>query len=262
MADPKRYYITTNIKEKGPFIVITEDNVFNSYGICSFRLTKPDVDLNKVTIETDLRKQYSETYPKKFYLAVYYKGVKMKKTQLIGEGSYGKVWRFEILDKNNEHITIALKIALEDLEEESKILTNLLNNIKCKTSVIPIRAVRDEEKNPFIIMQEANSTLRSLKMDERLIKKIIYQITKSIECFYKYGVFYLDLKTENILYQCNNDKISVFLGDIGSFAGIGGVSLATFMPPEALAAKRPKADKAYMFFTLGAFYADLYNLAD
>lgn len=259
--DPKRYYLTANVKNNGPFIVINEDNVFNSYGICSFRLTKPSVDLNKVSVETDLRKEYRNTYPKNFHVVVRYDGKKMKKTHLIGEGSYGQVWKYETV-VNNQHVSVVIKFAMSNIEEEPMILKHLLNNLICTQNVIPIRAVYDNYKNPFIVMQEANSSIRMLKMDQRLIKKIIYQITKTIECFYEYDIFYLDLKTENILYQCTNDKISIFLGDIGSFAQLGEISMATFMPPEVLKTKRPRADKAYLFFTLGAFFADLYGLAD
>lgn len=261
MNDSKRYYITSSIKENGPFIVITEDNVFNSYGICSFKLTKPEVNLNNITIETDLKKEYTQKYPSQFHLVLYYKNIKMIKTKLLGEGSYGKVWKYEALD-NNKEISVVLKIPTDDVEEEPRILEELLNENICNKSIIPIRTVFDKHRNPFIIMQEANASIRALKMDERLIKKIIYQITKDIECFYNNDIFYLDLKTENILYRCTNDKISIFLGDIGSFTQLGQVSLATFMPPEALASKNPRADKAYMLFTLGAFYADLYSLAD
>lgn len=262
MANPQRYYITSEIREKGPFIVINEDNVFNSYGICSFKLTKPNVDLKHVRIETSLTKEYTYEYPRKFNISLFYKNQKMLRTKLMGQGSYGKVWKYEVLDNKNENISLALKIPTENIEEEPLILENLLNENICNKSIIPIKTIFDKHDNPFIIMQEANSSLRSLKPDERLVKKIIYQITKDIECFYNYDIFYLDLKTENILYRCDNDKISIFLGDIGSFSELGNESMATFMPPEALNSKHPKADKAYMFFTLGAFYADLYGLAD
>lgn len=261
MADPQRFYITSNERNNGPFIIINSDNVFNSYGICSFRLTKPDVDLNKVSVRSDLNKKYKSKYPKNFHLSVFYDDVKMVKTKLLGEGSYGQVWRYEA-DIKNERISVAIKFAFEDIDEEPMILKHLINDVVCSKNVIPIQTVYDEKENPFIIMQEANSCLKMLKIDPRLIKKIIYHITKTIECFYDHDVFYLDLKTENILYKCTNDKISIFIGDIGSFAQLGEVSMATFMPPEVLDSKRPKADKAYMFFTLGAFFADLYNLAD
>lgn len=262
MADPKRFYITSNERNNGPFIVINEDNVFNSYGVCSFHLTKPTVNLNKVIIETDLPKTYRNKYPGNFNLVVKYEGKNMKKTDLLGEGTYGQVWKYEIMTDKNTSISVVVKIPLEDIEEEPMILKHLIDDVVCTQNVIPIKTVYDQKENPFIIMQEANSTLRTLKMDLRLIKKIILQITKTIECFYEYDIFYLDLKTENILYICKNDKLSIFLGDIGSFAELGEVSMATFMPPEVLDSKKPKADKAYMFFTLGAFFADLYGLAD
>jgi serine/threonine protein kinase len=258
--ETKIRYLTKD-RERGPFIIINEDNVFNSYGICKFTLTKPASNLNKISIKTNLRKQV-DMLPKIFKMKLYYNGKKMKKTKILGEGSYGKVIKYETIE-GGELKSVIIKIPTYEIEIEPDILEDYLDRSMCKQHVIPIKTTYDQHDNPFIIMQEANGSLFNLKMDERLIKKCIYQITKAIECFYKHNIFYLDLKTENILYACDNDKISIYLGDIGSFNLLGGEeSSAGFPPPETWGKKIMRADKAFMFYTLGALFADFYDLSD
>ena len=81
----------------------------------------------------------------------------------------------------------------------------------------------------------------------------------------------MDLKKENLLYRCEGEKISFFLGDIGGFAKLGDssknnkdLSTSSFIPPEyAYADKKVrKADKQTLLYIVGATIADFYNLAD
>ena len=141
----------------------------------------------------------------------------------------------------------------------------------CNHYVIPIRSAEDQNGNPFIIMQQANGSIENLELDPRLKIKLSIHIGKIMQCFFKKGFIYMDLKKENLLYRCEGEKISFFLGDIGGFAKLGDssknnkdLSTSSFIPPEyAYADKKVrKADKQTLLYIVGATIADFYNLAD
>ena len=44
-------------KEKAPFIIMEKDDIFRSYGICNLMLSKPVVNLNKIKIISNLKKE-------------------------------------------------------------------------------------------------------------------------------------------------------------------------------------------------------------
>ena len=51
-------------KEEVPFIIMEEDDMLRSYGICNFYLTRPATILNKIKIRSNLKKKL-EKYQKK-----------------------------------------------------------------------------------------------------------------------------------------------------------------------------------------------------
>lgn len=258
-------------KEKAPFIIMDKDDLFISYGICNLKLNKPATDLNKIRIETNLKKRLEE-YPAKYKLDVYYEGIKLKKDKEIGSGSYGKVILYKEL-KDNKEISVVVKMPLKGVDpyEEPDILKDYMKTaFMCHHYVIPIRSVEDQHGNPFIVMQQANGEARKLDMDARLKIKFIIYITRIIKCFYNHKFIYPDLKLENILFRCNGEKIEFFLGDIGSFEPLttddtkNQIFSASFVPPEYAYGNKNKrkADKQTALYTLGGTIADVYRLAD
>ena len=254
-------------KETAPFIIIQPGDLFNSYGKCNFSLTRPATNLNNIKIESSFKKQ-KDKYPKNYTLKLFYNDKVMKKVKTLGEGGYGKVVLYQLVDGNNIR-NVVVKMPFDDPCEEPKILKEYMKKASvCNHYVIPIRSVEDQHGNPFIIMQEANGSLEELDMDNRLKIKIIIQLTKIIKCFYNNGFVYTDLKKANILYRCKDEKIEFYLGDIGSFSELGkndkdeDISPASFPPPEYAGEKTMKVDKNLSIYTLGATIADLYNLSD
>ena len=259
-------------KEKAPFIIMDKDDLFKSYGSCNLTLTKPATNLNKIKIETNLKKGLKK-YPTSYKLDVYYDGVKLKKGKEIGAGAYGKVILYNGI-KNNKEISVVVKMPISDSDpyEEPDILIDYMKTaFMCHHYVIPIRSVNDQNGNPFIVMQQANGEVKKLDMDERLKIKFIIYITRIVKCFYNHKFVYPDLKLENMLYRCSGEKIEFFLGDIGSFAPLGSNSKKdgmttsfSFVPPEYAYGddKIRKADKQSALYTLGATIADIYGLAD
>lgn len=259
-------------KEQAPFIIMDKDDLFRSYGTCKLTLTRPATNLNKIKIETNLKKGL-EDYPTNYRLDVYYDDIKLKKGKEIGAGAYGKVILYQGL-KENKEISVVVKMPLKgsDPYEEPNILKDYMKTaFMCHHYVIPIRSVEDQNGNPFIVMQQANGEVQKLEMDDRLKIKFIIYITRIIKCFYNHKFIYPDLKLENMLYRCNGEKIEFFLGDIGSFAPLDAntkkgdlTGSASFVPPEYAYGDKTyrKADKQTALYTLGATIADVYGLAD
>ncbi len=259
-------------KEKAPFIIMDKDDLFRSYGTCKLTLTRPATNLNKIKIETNLKKGI-KNYPSRYRLDVYYGDIKLKKGKEIGVGISGKVIIYQGL-KENKEISVVVKMPLKDSDpwEEPYILKDYLKTaFMCHHYIIPVRSVEDQNGNPFIVMQQANGEVRELEMDDRLKIKFIIYITRIIKCFYNHKIIYPDLKLENILYRCNGEKIEFFLGDIGSFAQLGAnnkegdlTSGYSFVPPEYAYEGKTyiEADKESALYTLGATIAGVYGLDD
>lgn len=241
---------------QGPYIVLEDDNILQSYGICNLKLTKPEVDLGNIYIKTDLKKKVNYL-DAKTKIEVYYNDKLMKRKKKLGEGSFGKIYLYSFEDKN-----IVIKIPEKDvrIDYETSIIENYLPK-DCRHHTIPFRVVEDQKGNGFLIMQQANGDLDNIKLDNRLKLKIILTITKMLKCFYEKGIVYGDLKLENILYRCENNKINIFLGDIGSFFKIGDyISDGYYIPPEALDKKKFIVNKEFLLYNLGSFIAEIYGV--
>lgn len=246
-----KYYI-----KKGPYIIMEEDNILNSYGLCNFKLSKPFTDLTKIKVKTNLTEKV-KFYKKNIKLELYYNNDKMKKIKMIGEGSFGKVYLFQYKENS-----IVIKIPDKEIyiDYEVDIIKYYLPKNICNDYIIPLRVITDQAKNNFVIMQEANGDLSNLKLDERLIFKIIIQVAKTLICFMKKDIIYTDLKIENILYKCKNNRISIYLADIGSFAKENDILIGgNYIPPEYHKKEEFPATKELVIFTFGCFIAELYN---
>lgn len=258
-----------SIKEKAPFIILEKGDLFDSYDVCKYNMTRPATNLSKINIKVNFKKKLEE-YPNRYKLEVFYEDSKMKKVKTIGEGGFGKVVLYEV-EHNNKLRSVVVKLPTEgtDPYEEPDILKDYMEKAAiCNHYVIPIRTVTDKLGNPFIIMQQANGTIDGIELDPRLKTKLIIQLAKILQCFYKNGFVYTDLKAENILYRCEGGKINFFLGDIGSFEKLGAIKKGsgisyTFVPPEFAYGdvKNKKASYGGLLYVFGATIADIYGLA-
>ena len=241
--------------KNGPYIIMEDNDVFKSYGLCNLKLSKPFTDLNNIEIETSLTKkvEYFKRNPK---IDLYYNGEKMKKTRKLGEGSNGTIYLFEY---SNNSVAVKIPDSGTHVEYEVDVIENNLQHI-CEDSIIPLKIIKDQVGNSFIVMQEANGDLSDLKLDERLIFKIILRVAEMLICFLKKDIIYFDLKLENILYKCHGNNITIYLGDIGSFAIKGDlINNGSYFPPEALDKKYYEANENIVTYSFGCFIAQLYG---
>ena len=206
----------------------------NKDNICSSKVSYPLVNLNNISIITNLEKTYNN-YPDNYKIQIFYKKQRLLYKRELDEGSFGKIILY-----SRENISVVVKKPKSDSDpyEELDILENYIDNMKiCKHHIIPVRTVYDQNRNPFIVMQVANGNLKKLEMPDKIIKDLIREITKAFECFYKEGYAYTDMKVENVLYSCSHGKIHFYLGDIGSFVRIGAYDddyISTFDDPNIL----------------------------
>jgi serine/threonine protein kinase len=241
--------------KNGPYIIMEDTDVFKSYGLCNLKLTRPLTNLKKIKIKTNL-KDRPEFFNKPPIIDLYYNGKKMKKTKILGEGSTGIVYLFEYSDNR-----VAIKIPDSEtyVDYEVDIIDDYLKNI-CEDNIIPLKIIDDQVGNSFVVMQEANGDLSDIKMDERLIFKIIFRVAEMLICFLERDIIYFDLKLENILYKCQGNNINIYLADIGAFTIKGDlIQGGTFVPPEALDKKYYKANKNIVTYSFGCFIAQLYG---
>lgn len=239
----KKYYILEN------------SNFLNSDGICDLTLTKNFINLENVTIKTNLKKKV-KSLTKGFKFDLYYNNILMKKIDILGDGTFGKVYLYRV-----EDIFLTIKINHEGVSIDDEFITfkKYLPKI-CKYSIIPLKIIKDKHKNPFVIMQLADGDLSTLKLSSILKIKIIITIAKALECFLKKNVIYMDLKLENILYKCVGNRIAIYLGDIGSLVKIGEkLEHGEIVVPESASKSYFVANEAYLLYTFGIFILEIYN---
>ena len=232
-------------------------NKIDSDQVCNKGISKPYTNLEAISVTTTLTKREEKNYPTKYNLTVYHNGEKMELKKKIGEGTYGEVLLF-----TKGKYSIVIKKPFEDPYEEPYVIDKFLEKSgECNHFIIPFKVVFDQHGNPFVIMQEANGDLMDLNLTNKLKEEVVKIMADFMLCFYNKGLIYSDLKLENLLYKCEGDEISFFLGDIGSFSKIGKMNpSATHPPPETMDGGNHPNNLALGLYVFGATTAQLYDL--
>lgn len=232
-------------------------NTVDSDQVCNKSISKPYTNLESVSITSTLKKKEKNNYPPGYNLTVYYDGKKMKLKKKIGEGTYGEVLLYSL-----DNYSIVIKKPFEDPYEEPYVIDEFLEKSKeCNHFIIPFKVVFDQHGNPFVIMQEANGDLMDLNLTNKLKHEVVKIMADFMLCFYNKGLIYSDLKLENLLYKCEGEEISFFLGDIGSFSKIGRLNpSSTHPPPETADDRNHRNNLALGLYVFGATVAQLYDL--
>jgi len=237
------------------YIILEKDNFLNSDGVCNLSLTKSFTNLENIKIETNLKSRV-DSLPKGFNFKLYYKGHLMKKVKILGEGTFGKVILYQA---DNNFLAIKINHEGVPINDEIDSFNKLLPKV-CKYSIIPLKIVKDQRANPFLIMQMADGDLKDLKLSKILKIKVLVTVSKALNCFLKKGIIYMDLKLENILYKCVDSKITIYLGDVGSLAEIGTLfENGEIVAPESKKSGEFVANEAYLLYTFGIFILEIFG---
>ena len=231
-----------------------------------YELNTQDIDINSTSISTllsnmSLSKQnkietqlYNIPKTEELKEEITTKTIKGIVCTYISRGTYARVW--EIIHKD---VKLAIKIPLpgpplDEITILENIEQNIYSNIYDCDHIIPI--IKFGKKS--IIMIRADNNLLKLIKDQPDFNKnnknnsnIIKTIYNALECLSKKGLYYYDIKFENILYRKINGNIEIFLGDIGSIQTLKEIKkflMATFQTPYLRKAnKKRKKDKNKFF---------------
>jgi len=148
--------------------------------------------------------------------------------KFLSKGSYGEVYEF-----SNKDYKVAIKTYKYSDDDEIKVIQDLnRKNIKC--DIINAKVFKNGSRY-ITVMDLMNGPLSNMKgkLTINEIFKVVKEITKDLKCLNDKNLFYTDLKTDNILFKCNDKKyLQTVLGDLGSICKRGKNNACTWTPWE------------------------------
>lgn len=166
----------------------------------------------------------------------------LKKTQMIGEGTYGEVF---LIEDKLHNCQLAVKIEIQERGDkffrDESIIYKKLQQKNCK--IIDINYIGVFKKDPYVsyhyhIMNKYEGDLNKLvgKVTPKQVLSIVNEIRKQFICLLEQDLVYADYKLANILYSCpfrnNYDNIKVYIADLGSMLIRDEEYIATYPPYE------------------------------
>lgn len=215
-----------------------------------------------------------------FRLVTSFKGIQRLEYAVerrVGGGSYGSVFLFRLVGKNETRAPerIAVKIGLLENGEHEIAVLNKMNRIdealgsanRCDR--LPAFVVPNVGNDVFVVvLRPADGDLSSLftrreRMHEKTLVQLVDGILKEMECIrWTYGMVMTDFKTPNLVYSCKEGgKLDVAFTDYGSFHDEqlqqteSADDLATFPPIQSFVAESngtfpTQPSTLYMLFPL------------
>lgn len=165
-----------------------------------------------------------------------YKGVEIPlEIKNLGiDGTFGYLHVATFVDDTSKSFII--KKTKKERLEEVDVINDYLPAANC-VGVVKMKKItgKGSEKD-FVIMPKADGDLFTLVssrlLNKHQINKIISVVEKALDCLLENGTYYFDIKPANILYQCQNNTLEIFLGDMGSILPIRKKYIATYPPPD------------------------------
>jgi len=225
------------------------------------------IDLNKIELskikDSPCKKLDSNNYFDKnmYFKLTYDNRIDFCDIKYINEGSYGSVYMYS--NKGGKY-KIAVKKYFDNDDDEINIYKLLLSkDISCNIINMKIIEYRPLIKKYYVgIMDYMHGSLSDLKgkLDETNFLQVIKEIALSLKCLNENGLSYTDLKTDNILYKCVDNKLKLTLGDIGSICRSGDYNGCTWLPIEYYKTGGfPKCSESSMVWGLGVIVLELLN---
>ena len=148
--------------------------------------------------------------------------------KVVGEGAYGIVYKCRNKESNE---LVAIKkfkevhdeIVRKTMARELKVLQILKNEY-----IVEYKGAFKRKENLYLVFEYVEKNLLELLqehskgLDPNLIKKIIYQLCKSINYLHSQNIVHRDIKPENLLISNNNYKLK--LCDFGFARNINNIS--------------------------------------
>ena len=177
------------------------------------------------------------------------------KTITLGSGSYGEVIQY--YDSINEKY-IAVKYG--DIEDEKAIIQRIKNAGNLCSELV----VKYIMKEDCIIMENAIGTIDKLKplieKNTDILIDILYAVVIAIQCLHDIGIYYYDIKMQNILYRDTEDGIQIILGDLGGAVEVLGSARATYHPYESKYDSQIQKKRSIISWGIGILTLSLLNI--
>lgn len=166
-----------------------------------------------------------------------YKGVEipLEIKNLGFDGTFGYLHVATFVDDTSKSFII--KKTKRTRLEEVDVINDYLPAANC-VGVVKMKKItgKGSEEKDFVIMPKADGDLFTLAsshlLNKHQINKIISVVEKALDCLLTNDTYYFDIKPANILYQCQNNTLEIFLGDMGSILPISKKYIATYPPPD------------------------------
>jgi len=157
---------------------------------------------------------------------------KYRKTEKLGEGTYGTVYKAEVLANKGEYVALKkIKVEAEDEGVPSTAIReiSLLKELNHPTIVRLIEVIHAEAKL-YLVFEFLEQDLKKFMdsqsegIDKMLIKSYMYQLLKGIEFCHQHRILHRDLKPQNLLIDKNGN---IKLADFG-LARAFGIPVRTY----------------------------------
>ena len=153
---------------------------------------------------------------------------------VLGKGANGVVLQYECVSPDKTYV-IAVKYG--KIENEISVINHIIEKNKlCSELVIKHIVYTSTTGIPCIIMENAVGTIKDLipaiQNNIKILIDILYAIVIAIKCLHDIGLYYVDIKMENILYRNTDHGIQIILADIGGAVKLNDIPGPTYPPYE------------------------------
>ena len=228
-----------------------------------FKLIPDNICSNRPIGEADIFK-ISKGWNETIFFSLDYENIPICKSKYISKGAYGKVYEYS----NNSNIRVAIKSFKYSNDNELKIIEKLNKlNINCNTINARLLNMGNSPNiKKFAIMNIMSGGLNKMngKLNIINIYLVIKQIAEHLKCLNKNKLSYTDLKSDNILFKCiDNKEITTVLGDLGSICNRNSYNMCTWLPWDQKKTRgKPKCSESTMVWCLGVVLLELLNYSN
>ena len=212
-----------------------------------------EMDLNRLSVTV-----IPNSTSFKIYYTVTNKKFPLDNIKFLSSGSYGEVYKFSRNDYG-----IAVKTYKSDDDDEIGVI-NMLEKKKIPCEIVNSKLLK--VGNRYICAMELMAGALSkmngkLQIDNNI--RCIKSIAKHLKCLNDHGLSYTDLKCDNVLFKCiDNKNIKTVLGDIGGICKRGQIHVSTWTPWEYRnEVGHVKCCESTMVWCLGVILTELFNMS-
>jgi serine/threonine protein kinase len=143
---------------------------------------------------------------------------KYKKLEIIGEGTFGLIYKGHNVRTNE---CVAIKV--ESIEKETKLLKNesiiyqYLNNIP---GIPSVKWFGKDDRNYYMVLNLLGESLQSIKNKKdifslKLVLQIGIHILELLKTIHNKGLVHRDIKPDNFLVGLNDKRKTIYMIDFG-----------------------------------------------